>query len=141
MKFHDIDLIINQIIHPPASISNTCNCGKLISALGPDGRVYPCMNFVGDIDYSFGFISDISLVNIRNSNFAKQLSGTDKIKECKKCKFRWLCFGGCKDRVRLSYKRFDRPDPYCKFLKWLFKKLLFKTVDLMGENINVNSQN
>lgn len=94
-----------------------CGIGEEIISVAADGKVYPChMCHVDEL--SLGNICDEEVENILQ-NRSELLEGVnvDEIEECNKCRYRYLCGGGCRARAYLNTKSLLKPDPYCVMFK------------------------
>lgn len=84
----------------------SCGCGKTSLRINPDGGVYPCVYW----NKSEFTIKDLSLIN--ENTFSK----IDVIpNECKGCKYKDLCAGGCEGRR--VYRDLHSADEYCPFVR------------------------
>jgi radical SAM protein with 4Fe4S-binding SPASM domain len=128
----DIEMFLKQIAHPPAT--QHCNLFQNASALFDDGKVYGCTNLCGDPRFLAGIPSDPENLRTNRIKLRQALPKLEEIQECCACELQFLCLGGCKDRVMLANNGcLAKPDPYCKVLKYLYKKLLFIQANLQEE--------
>lgn len=131
LSLQDIELMMSQIANPPAA--SHCNLACAVSALFEDKSIYGCTNVCGDPNFLIGKVGNETedLVAVE-SLLHGRLPKATQIMECASCEFGWVCLGGCRDRVmRSNNGRLDRPDPYCKVLKWLFSRLLMETARIV----------
>ncbi len=70
-----------------------CGAGCEYVAVTPDGDIYPCHQFVGNLDYRMGSVHDNSFDMSRAREFAGLNVYTRP--ECKDCWARFYCSGGC----------------------------------------------
>lgn len=91
--------------------SGFCLAGSSFIFIMEDGRVTPCPYFFNEI----GNIRESKLIDIWNNNkFLKELCAPRLLaKECKKCKYGKICFGGCRAAAFHKYGSISEPDPFC----------------------------
>lgn len=70
-----------------------CGAGCEYVAVTPEGYIYPCHQFVGNLDYKMGDVHDNSL----DMDIARKFAGLNVYtrEECKECWARFYCSGGC----------------------------------------------
>jgi len=132
LRIDDFEMLMKQLVHPPAL--EGCNCAVAISALYEDGLVYGCTNLCGQERFCLGNVEDKSEHNRRRMCLVSSMPTVGQIAKCRDCEFRWVCLGGCRDRVLLTYGRLDEPDPYCDVLYSLFRRLLFEAARLIEQD-------
>lgn len=123
-QYHSIRLF-DDYIHlmlgdTGASTCATCGqCGGYF-VVEADGSVYPCDFFALD-DWKAGQIGVQSLSEIADSQpFRRFLTwGTDKPSECKACRWRQLCNGGCKNDWITEHG--NSRNYYCSSFQMLFR--------------------
>lgn len=123
-QYHSIRLF-DDYIHlmlgdTGASTCATCGqCGGYF-VVEADGSVYPCDFFALD-DWKAGQIGVQSLSEIADSQpFRRFLTwGTDKPSECKACRWRQLCNGGCKNDWIMEHG--NSRNYYCSSFQMLFR--------------------
>jgi radical SAM protein with 4Fe4S-binding SPASM domain len=96
----------------------TCGMGMGSMCVGYDGKIYPCSSMQYDI-FSFGTIEDSLNKVIENAKKFMKNNSVDNIPECKNCKFRYMCGGGCR-ACAYSYsgcENIHAPDPLCERYK------------------------
>lgn len=133
LTLSDIEMLLKQVAHPPAA--QHCNLFKNASALYDDGKIYGCTNLCGNPQFLAGTPSDPQSLSATRKRLRLALPSLDDIFECRDCEVRFLCLGGCKDRVMLANQgAMNRPDPYCKVFKYLYRKMLFIQATLQEES-------
>ena len=70
-----------------------CGAGNEYVAVTPEGDIYPCHQFVGNLDYRMGSVHDSSFDMARARQFAALNVYTRP--ECRDCWARFYCSGGC----------------------------------------------
>ncbi|MCD8376890.1 MAG: thioether cross-link-forming SCIFF peptide maturase [Oscillospiraceae bacterium] len=70
-----------------------CGAGCEYVAVTPEGDIYPCHQFVGNLDYRMGSVHDSSFDMARARQFAALNVYTRP--ECRDCWARFYCSGGC----------------------------------------------
>lgn len=106
--------------------NNYCGAGTLMIAIGTQGNVYPCHMLMYD-EYCIGNIKKSTIKEMREKSLnAKTFLNlnVDKVKGCSKCRFRYLCGGGCRARSQLRYNNVFQKDPYCKLFKNYYEKVI-----------------
>ena len=70
-----------------------CGAGCEYVAVTPEGYIYPCHQFVGNLDYKMGDVHDNSF----DMDIARKFAGLNVYtrEECKECWARFYCSGGC----------------------------------------------
>ena len=70
-----------------------CGAGAEYLAVSPIGDIYPCHQFVGELDYRMGSVLDGSF----NRDIQQTFAGIDVTKkpECSDCFAKYYCSGGC----------------------------------------------
>lgn len=70
-----------------------CGAGCEYVAVTPEGYIYPCHQFVGNLDYKMGNVHDNSF----DMEIARRFAGLNVYtrEECKECWARFYCSGGC----------------------------------------------
>lgn len=136
IKVYDFENIMARIVRPTAA--NWCRCGRNVSTLYVDGKVYACTNLVGQKQFCLGSVKNRSIKDLRRSDLVRNLPTLDDIPKCSDCDLRWICLGGCRDRSNLYYGDIYHPDPWCEFFYWFYKEMLFRTVKMVekrGEGV------
>ncbi|OCQ53858.1 Anaerobic sulfatase-maturating enzyme [Photorhabdus australis subsp. thailandensis] len=108
-------------------------CGNANCSTDPLGDIYPCASLSGHPNLIYGNINKSSLLEIMNSNVAKEYRTRKPTKYCNACKWQHVCHGGCQAR---SYKFFSgnyhERDYYCpslyKIYEHIEKKLATKGI-------------
>lgn len=120
--YHSIRLFedyVNILLgHLDGTTCATCGqCGSYLVVEG-DGSVYPCDFFVLD-RWRMGKLGEHTLKDMLGSQQAKAFIqwGSNKPEECKSCRWRSLCNGGCKN----DWERSAPPKNYfCESFKTFF---------------------
>ncbi len=70
-----------------------CGAGCEYVAVTPEGYIYPCHQFVGNLDYKMGNVHDGTF----DMDIARRFAGLNVYtrEECKECWARFYCSGGC----------------------------------------------
>ena len=70
-----------------------CGCGNEYAAVTPEGKIYPCHQFIGDSEMCLGNIHDGKL----NDDIIQLFESADinTKKECRDCWAKFFCSGGC----------------------------------------------
>jgi len=100
-------------------LSYRCRAGKDMLAIGADGRVYPCLGFVGMREWVMGTTRSLPDERIGDM-FCDQ--HVDRKASCQGCWGRYLCGGGCYAHAAMSNARIDKPDPQdCELTRHLMR--------------------
>ena len=85
---------------------STAYCGseKGMAVIAPDGKVYPCWDFVGMDEYAVGHtdIGTGSFVYYFNRSKWK-LRTSDKMEPCRTCPYIFVCRGGCASEAKKEH--------------------------------------
>ena len=88
---------------------NTCSCYFDLLSIDVDGFVKPCP-FSAEV---LGNVNELSLYEIWKL-FLKQREEWLKIPgECKNCRNKFICHGGCKTFTFMKKRTYDAKDPFC----------------------------
>ena len=127
----DFDSYINMLCGmPPSSCAMQGRCGGYFT-VEADGGVYPCDFYVTD-EYRMGNILTDSFARLAKSDVAVSFieSSASLPDECKACRWRPLCRGGCR-RHRDSVSSLSK---FCKGYKYFFENSydkMLKIVDML----------
>ena len=71
-----------------------CGAGSEYIAVTPDGDIYPCHQFVGNLDYKLG---NVNAKDKLNKELMSEFAGNNIINNnhCKDCWVKYFCGGGC----------------------------------------------
>ncbi|UCE23413.1 MAG: SPASM domain-containing protein [Candidatus Zixiibacteriota bacterium] len=79
--------------------SAVCCMSQIVNSfvVDPQGELYRCWNYVGDVSHSMGNIADVH--NYQHPNFLKLFSVDPfEYETCRECNLLPICMGGCPDR-------------------------------------------
>lgn len=117
-----------------------CGAGRLLFAVGPDGYIYPCDNFIGYENFRIGDIySGLDEVKL-DELFGIGLRA-DRRGPCKGCSLRGLCGGGCYAAALMENGDICKPSVtrchllfgYRDLAKWLISELVKReAIDLLS---------
>lgn len=90
------------------------------------GDIYKCWWGMGSADYSIGNINDnnYNIDSIRSSLYTDRF--ITKMSNCKKCKYRYLCGGGCSGR--LTNEQLIKKDVICPNFKGIFEYIFSEII-------------
>lgn len=97
-----------------------CGAGQGYLAVGADGRLYPCHEFVGQEQYVLGDVFN----GIKNSNIQMTFLSAHvrNKKECMQCWARYICGGGCHACAIMFNKDIFQPyEVGCELMKHRIK--------------------
>lgn len=104
---------------PPSTCATSGRCGAYY-VVEANGSVYPCDFYVLD-QWKLGDIHQTPLKDLGQSNLAARFlcEGLKKPIECENCRWKYLCFGGCKRDYYLTENE-DIRNYYCEAFKHFF---------------------
>jgi uncharacterized protein len=99
---------------------HACGVGRSYTTISHDGTIASCPM---SIDYSIGSIKDNDVVQtMKTKSFMNSLKKPiiNDVGECMKCRWRYVCSGGCP----LAYIRNKKKPTYCRTYKAIIPELL-----------------
>ncbi len=85
-----------------------CGAGTEYTAVSPDGKFYPCHQFVGQEEFSIGNLKEgIKNTDLQLEFAAANVYGKDA---CKKCWAKYFCSGGCHANAYYTNNDIHKPD-------------------------------
>lgn len=106
----------------PSLCKFTRSCSKFFT-FDVDGTVYPCDDFLGIADFSYGNILEVDLEDIllseRRQDFISLVE--DVAPKCRDCSWFSLCNGGCSFYRYMSRGRFTDVNYYCAARRRIFE--------------------
>jgi radical SAM protein with 4Fe4S-binding SPASM domain len=129
----DIEVSMEKNIRNKIEIKqriDLCEAGCSVVSVAADGNVYPCAGLHED-EFCAGNIREQPLENIwRESEVLTQFKSFSvlNIPECKDCKLKFICGGGCHVDRYYAYERLDAPTPECNVQQKLYWNLLSEKV-------------
>lgn len=96
-----------------------CGAGLSQFAIDPCGKVYPCADFCGQVEFCLGSVYDNFLDKLGESQSWRQLRSINRnnITECSLCEYKEICPSGCSARSYYSNNIINGIDPLCDFYK------------------------
>ena len=93
-----------------------CGCGNEYVSVTPEGDIYPCHQFVGDVEFKMGNVNSGEFdVNIKKFFSIPNLISSD---ECKNCWAKFFCGGGCSANNWNFNKKINKPHKLsCNLMK------------------------
>ena len=93
-----------------------CGAGRDYLAISPEGDIYPCHQFVGEINFILGNLSEgLKNIELRSRFISLDFSTKDK---CLQCWARFYCSGGCHANHYFANGSIYQPDDFeCALLK------------------------
>lgn len=108
----------------------SCSIGKYMMHIAADGRILPCSLLPSD-QFSLGDIRKDDLKEIwYKSGFLNKFRNlkVEGIEECKNCKIKYICGGGCRAEPLSEYNDLMKGAGDCKDLRYYFKILFDETI-------------
>ncbi len=93
----------------PCAVKRTvgCGAGSEYVAITPEGDIYPCHQFVGEVDFKLGNIREgIKNTELRDNFKCTNIFTKDK---CTQCWARYYCSGGCHANAYYSNNDINEP--------------------------------
>lgn len=106
-----------------------CGAGTKMIAVDIDSKIYPCDEFFGDLDWSFGDFEKISQTPIdellTSSEIVNHLSSRhfNQIAKCDNCDVSKGCGGSCTAQAYFNKGTILSHDPLCVYFKHFIKNL------------------
>ncbi len=102
------------------------DCVGTTLAVGHDGSIYPCYRFVGMDEYIMGNVKDKPTIEDLEASeaYGRLNEFNEFVKEdCKRCRFRRHCNGGCPYNGIVSAHSPKAVDPQCAAYKLIFRNM------------------
>lgn len=118
-----------------------CGAGRRMLALGADGNLYPCDEFISDDkEFVIEHISNITNLkdDLKNSDVVKKCYAhrIENISKCSKCVWRNICEFHCAGNTFYFNGSFNQPSSLCEY----FQKMIPLTMELLYEG-RINPKN
>jgi len=108
LYFSPFEVKIASRIFPGSCRRERCELGQTQISVAPDGRLYPCVQFVGDPEYSIGSVT----AGIDEKRRLELFLANDLEKDsCRDCAVRDRCNHNCGCLNRQATGRLDRVSP------------------------------
>lgn len=131
-----LDQLCKSVVENCGKVCTYKDCSGSFLSVDPEGNVYPCQRFTGNLPYSLG--------NVQENDLHKRLSDVPAIRglvqhykqinaECRECVHLNYCRGGC---YYNSMAAGTAKDPYCEAYKTIFDKIRNRLLDEMGSDEN-----
>ena len=121
--------------HCPEACDQTGHCGKQI-VVEADGSVYPCDFYVLD-QYYLGNFNENRISDIENRR--KEIGFIERSRniseDCKKCKFYFICRGGCQRNREILGESQKYKNYFCQSYQMFFEYSLDKIAELTSKDI------
>jgi len=139
IKIQNLENFFQKLIGGKALFCHSTNrCSSYLS-LDSNGDVYLCGRFLGLSDFKLGNILENTLLEIMKLsvylNIAKQVSSFAV--ECKECKWKKICFGGCSYYRYMNGGTLDSPYYFCSSIKTILEHMAetIKRIDSSAINL------
>lgn len=115
-------LISSIVMGVPMGCSHSESCQNNFYSVGPEGDVYPCGRFDGDLKWRLGNINDSQLKLILEGERRKELLSRtpDVVEGCSDCEYVPLCNSGCLHNAYMVEGNINDRDYYCTAYKMMF---------------------
>ena len=111
-------------------LRNPCGAAASMLSISSDGTIYPCHQMLENRNFIMGSIFESEGLTeiLDNSEIAQFMRTRDAnaMANCRDCKWRNFCGGGCTNRAVEVYNSIFRKDPQCLHLYTMFESLLWK---------------
>jgi len=115
MFFPTREFVVYSVDYNSTEKLQKCGNGRQVLYIGSNGLVYPCI-FSVEPEFVLGDAKRDALSYMwKNSSLLKKIRylTVDDIEECKTCKYKHLCSGGCRASARYHFGSIYAHDPYC----------------------------
>lgn len=122
----DFDHIAKSSLRRRGTLCTFADCIGTTLAIGSNGDIYPCYRFVGMEEYVLGNVKDSpSFDKLKKSEAWKKLQEFREYvdENCKKCKHKKYCEGGCPYNGIVAFKTPKAIDPQCTAYKMIFDEV------------------
>lgn len=94
-----------------------CGGGRVFFALGPDGGMYPCSEFIGLPAFCGGNLFQDPIDQVLQSEPFQKVTGrkVEDITPCRRCAIRHFCGAPCPAEALQMRGGLDRPGAFCEF--------------------------
>ena len=114
------EFVVYSFEYKPTEKIQKCGNSRQVLYIGSDGLVYPCI-FLVEPEFALGDAKKVPISYIwKNSYLIKKIRylTVDDIEECKKCKYKHLCSGGCRSSAYYHFGSIYAHDPrFCAIFK------------------------
>lgn len=112
---------------------NRCGVGQSLVSIGADGSIYPCYMLHTD-KLIIGNILTDDIIEVLNSdkNPCKNIS-VDDFEECKDCKYKYICGGGCRANSYYTHGDMLHQDVCCEQSQEHFQHI----IDTLKDQLNI----
>ncbi len=109
-----------------------CGAGSEYLAVDPEGKLYPCHQFVGQEEYIMGDVYGVFLNKDLSAYFAgAHVYGKE---DCTECWAKFYCSGGCHASARAYSGTILKPNPLsCQLMKMRLECALYLKVVMAGD--------
>ena len=133
IKIQNLENFFQKLIGGKALFCHSTNrCSSYLS-IDSNGDIYLCGRFLGMSDFRLGNIMENTLSEITKSptyiGIAKQVSSFAG--ECKECKWKKVCFGGCSYYRYMNGRSLNSPYYFCSSTKKILEHMagIIKEID------------
>jgi len=133
IKIQNLENFFQKLIGGKALLRHSTNrCSSYLS-IDSNGDVFLCGRFLGMSDFKLGNIMENTLLEIMKLptylNIAKQVSSFAT--ECKECKWKKICFGGCSYYRYMNGGSLNSPYYFCSSTKKILEHMtgIIKEID------------
>lgn len=112
-----VELRSNDVNEFSMTACEKCGVGEQILSIGANGTVYPCHMCHDDALKLGNILEDDIQTILQNRDQCICHAKTDYIDDCKDCKYKYFCGGGCRARAFMNTGTLSGKDPYCPMFK------------------------
>lgn len=132
-NYLNINYIINEFPYYPRKV--ICGAGFSYFTITPEGKIKFCPQQSEDLNISLFDENDVFKNVITKADLYYQKSDPELHPECKKCKWKYICAGGCRQERKFLNSEFKRKTSYC----YTYKKLIPYHIKLEAKRILLNN--
>lgn len=105
-------------------VKRSCGAGCKELSVAADGTVYPC-HMLHRAEWALGNVFEEPLADLLQGERARTLATLDAaaIEDCRDCRHRQLCGGGCRARSLYAFGDLAHKDGYCAMMEEYYDRL------------------
>ncbi len=126
--FSPFEVKISSHIYPGSCKAERCELGQTQISIAPDGKIYPCVQFVGDSEFCIGNVTDGIDESVKKRLYELNREEKDT---CRECAIRERCNHYCGCLNRQATGRIDTVSP----TQCAHERLIMPIADKLSEKL------